>query len=281
MIDLMFDLLPLLILSLGFGYNTTQIPDVTWTWGKPNMGGTAGNIYAVPLQNVAAIPEADGFGIIRDDIQLKPGAKLTTLYHTQETGIVRFERQGEKDGGSCKNFIEWNTPGNEPDNFRFAASVINGPWIFFGYDTDKYLNIVGSIDFGAYNNTLNGTTGQAAADKKGVSYGFDANSPVPPLRYNGNIEDLLVKAPIATMPSNISSNSFDANWNEVEGATSYILDVSIRPDFRTYFVENLEVFALTQKIEGLTPNTTYYYRVRTRENIYLSSNSNVIAIKTA
>lgn len=268
-------------LIFALGYNSFTVQDVEWQAGKKNMGGTAGKIYGTPLENVESIPEPDSQGIIRRNIQLKPFAKLTTIYHTQGTGEVRFEGQGERDGGSFKNTLEWNTPGNEPDNMSLAANSINGTWIFFAKDTDKRLNIIGSLDFGAYRETLNGKTGKAAADKKGIDYGFAADSPTPPLRYAGEIKSLLVQAPIATAADEITNASFDANWNEVEKATAYLLDVSTKPDFDGYVLESFEVNGLTHTVAGLQADTTYYYRVRTRENIYVSSNSNVMAVTTS
>lgn len=87
----------------------------------------------------------------------------------------------------------------------------------------------------------------------------------------------------ATSPSNITSNSFSANWNAASGATGYHIDVSTDPDFFSMVtgyndrdVGNVVTFNLT----GLNPKTRYYYRIRVYNELGLSPNSNVIDVLT-
>lgn len=75
----------------------------------------------------------------------------------------------------------------------------------------------------------------------------------------------LVPPPTSSNPSNITSTSFLAKW--VGGGSSYygfFIDVAAVPDFgsiisTSYFPTNS---ANSKSVTGLTPNTTYYYRVR-------------------
>jgi phosphodiesterase/alkaline phosphatase D-like protein len=60
-------------------------------------------------------------------------------------------------------------------------------------------------------------------------------------------------------------SSFMATWEEVSGATGYLLDVSTDESFSSYVdgYHDLNVGdANARVITGLTPGTTYYYRVR-------------------
>ncbi len=89
--------------------------------------------------------------------------------------------------------------------------------------------------------------------------------------------------PAATAASNITANSFTANWSAVNGATDYWLDVSTTSGFSTFVtgynmkeVGNVTGFDVT----GLDPNTTYYYRVRASNNTGTSANSNTITVTT-
>jgi hypothetical protein len=79
--------------------------------------------------------------------------------------------------------------------------------------------------------------------------------------------------PVTTPATNVLDDSFTANWNPVAGATNYLLDVStfsnfIDPDMfdgDQSFLPGFHDFSTTSNsasITGLSPNTTYYYRVR-------------------
>ena len=59
--------------------------------------------------------------------------------------------------------------------------------------------------------------------------------------------------------------SFMASWDNVAGATGYLLDVSTSDSFSDYVdgYHDLDVGDLTEQVvTDLTPGTTYYYRVR-------------------
>ena len=90
-------------------------------------------------------------------------------------------------------------------------------------------------------------------------------------------------APVATAATNVTANSFTANWGSVSTATNYILDVSTVADFSTFVtgfnmkdVGNVTTFDVT----GLDPNTTYYYRVHSWDGTNASANSNTITVVT-
>ena len=70
----------------------------------------------------------------------------------------------------------------------------------------------------------------------------------------------------------------------VSGATNYRLDVSTSNSFTNYVpgYNNLDVGNTTSyPVTGLSPNTTYYYRVRTYNGCATSANSNVKSVQTA
>lgn len=91
---------------------------------------------------------------------------------------------------------------------------------------------------------------------------------------------LLVGIPVATAATLLQSSGFTANWNPVPDATSYRLDVSTSSSFSSYVsgYQDLNVTAISKTITGLTPNTTYYYRVRAKNALATSVNSNVITV---
>ncbi len=90
-------------------------------------------------------------------------------------------------------------------------------------------------------------------------------------------------APTATGADNFTCTSMNANWGAVSGATAYFIDVSTSSTFATFVgtYSNLNVgSATTENITGLTPNTTYYYRIRASNGCSTSLNSNTITVGT-
>ncbi len=87
-------------------------------------------------------------------------------------------------------------------------------------------------------------------------------------------------APIANAASNVLSSSFSANWNAVTGGTGYRIDVATDNGFTNILgsYNNLDVSNVTTySVTGLSPNSTYYYRVRAYNTGGTSSSSNIIS----
>ena len=90
----------------------------------------------------------------------------------------------------------------------------------------------------------------------------------------------LPSAPTATEETNASASGFTATWTlPAGGATSYSLDVSENIDFSSYVsgYENLTVTGTSQVVSGLSPNTTYYYRVKANNASGTSTSTTITA----
>ncbi len=89
-------------------------------------------------------------------------------------------------------------------------------------------------------------------------------------------------APDAKEASEITINSFTANWDHVFKAKGYQLDVSEDENFSSFLqgYENKSINQLFETISGLAQNTDYYYRVRSIVNEEVSENSNTISVST-
>jgi hypothetical protein len=90
-------------------------------------------------------------------------------------------------------------------------------------------------------------------------------------------------APVATAATDITYGSFTANWNEVEGAEYYVIEISTTPDFATVLPgwDDWQNVGLSANVTQLTGSTTYYYRVVAVSGDNSSEYSNVIEVTTA
>lgn len=85
-------------------------------------------------------------------------------------------------------------------------------------------------------------------------------------------------APVATAATNVKGVEITANWGAVTGATSYTVSIDSNPAFTapiTYSTTNLY-----KVIGGLSPTTTYYYRVVATNPANTSPVSNTISATT-
>jgi uncharacterized protein (TIGR02145 family) len=90
-------------------------------------------------------------------------------------------------------------------------------------------------------------------------------------------------APVILNASEITHESFVANWKTSDGATGYYLDVSESPTFASFMMgyEDKDVGnVLNSLVEDLEPFTTYYFRLRAYNEHCNSDYSLVGTLKT-
>src|SRR5690606_10017275 len=89
-------------------------------------------------------------------------------------------------------------------------------------------------------------------------------------------------APTAVSAIDITTESATLRWEDEHMADSYRLDVSTSSSFDSFVngYENRSVSGTSLAIDGLSANTTYYYRVRAVNSQGTSGNSNTVSFKT-
>jgi hypothetical protein len=145
--------------------------------------------------------------------------------------------------------------GNTPLQFRWSDGS-NGAVVIVS-SPDVYTLTV--------TNTLNGCTAVASISIT------DNRTGVPSL-------------PIATPATNILAQGFTANWLPSARATSYLIDISESATFQSFlpsYQGRILSNVVSLDVTGLSPSTTYYYRIRARNAGGTSGNSNVIEVTTS
>ena len=88
-------------------------------------------------------------------------------------------------------------------------------------------------------------------------------------------------APVVNSASLIQQQQFTANWSSVQGATSYVLQVSTQSNFSNYVYNNSVGNNVSFNVNGLLASTTYYYRIQAINSCGSSSFSNSQSVSTS
>ncbi|MDI1315851.1 cadherin-like beta sandwich domain-containing protein, partial [Flavobacterium sp.] len=80
------------------------------------------------------------------------------------------------------------------------------------------------------------------------------------------LESYAMVVPVGTAATSVSASGFNANWTApaTGSVTNYLLDVSTSSTFASFVsgYQALNVSGLSKAVSGLSPGTTYYYKVR-------------------
>lgn len=223
------------------------------------------------------------------------GLKANTTYYYR---VRAYNTDGD---GSSSDVITISTLPNPPDApvvdtaSNVLLSTFTTKWSPIATATGYKLDIAIDNTFTSFvdgyknkdvgNVTSYGVTGLTA----NTTYYFRIraySASVESINSNINTVTTLVNpplAPVANNAFNVQQTSFGANWNNVENATSYLLDVAtdnsftdLLPDYKNKEIQNNTSFSVT----GLQPNTTYYYQLRAHNRSGFSPYSKTIMVIT-
>jgi cyclophilin family peptidyl-prolyl cis-trans isomerase len=95
--------------------------------------------------------------------------------------------------------------------------------------------------------------------------------------------DTVPNSPLLNTPTTgtiVTGTSRLLKWFSVSDAIYYHLDVSTDSNFTTLF-KSIDIAAIANNVSGLSPNTTYYWRVRTNNGGHWSANSSAWNFNTS
>ena len=218
------------------------------------LNNVPGGVYFSGWTSVVQPLGTNVFGLHHPDGYIPP---TVASYLRRSTGNITSTNE------NCLNLVNgydvrWTTGSAEP------GSSGSGLWSSNGY-------LVGVLSCGPLPPTCNNP---AAGFSKFANFYSQIRQYISPAT---------PPAPVANPATFVASHSFRANWRRVNNATGYRLDVATNNSFTNYVTgyQNLNVGnALSRSVAGLSPSTTYYYRVRAYNGNGTSGNSNVVSVTT-
>ena len=117
---------------------------------------------------------------------MKSGKFFFSVYSTEETSKVDDENQGETDGQSFVQKATIFHPGTSAEVLAFAKQVNNDDMVFIFLEADGKRRVIGSKAFPARSKP-SFTTGQATADRKGMTMEIQSYGYTPAPLYTGKI----------------------------------------------------------------------------------------------
>jgi hypothetical protein len=135
----------------------------------------------------------------------------------------------------------------------FDSTAVGGP----------YNNITGAVPFTTYYYRLR------SRNTTGVS------------PYSNTVTVPMTAPTVATGATNFTPTGFTANWELLNGATGYKLDIAKLSSFGPVVHTSVWDSSITGNsftVTGLAPDTTYFYRVRTVSGAGTSDNSNTMVV---
>jgi len=161
--------------------------------GFENMGGFTINAYLAITSHVETFPSlianpssAEEAIVMAGDYVMKSNKYFLKLYATEDTLKMAAEQQGDLDGQSFAIKGELFHPGTKNEALGLARMLNNARTVLILIDDNGERFVIGSKEHPCYLKPKV-DWGQKAADRKGVTFEFMANSYSPAMKYEGAI----------------------------------------------------------------------------------------------
>lgn len=253
------------------------------------LSGTAGTPVTITGQNFNTFITASINGLNVPITQVNETSITATIPAGAAIGRLALSYRGQQTN-TVSNFIVTPTALSalniDPTTFTATWSNVGAREYFLDVSDDEFQTVLSG-----YNNIpVAGTQLNVTGFQPGKAYQYRVRSSDGiTLSGNSNIVTALTLtlAPATLLATQVTENSFIANWSPVAGASGYYLDVVARDDsFTSQFLNgytNLDVAGSSnssQVITGLSPYTSYYYRIRAYNATGSSVFSNIMNVVT-
>lgn len=211
--------------------------------------------------HIAAIKEGTTRSLfINGELVTLSGTAITTAANTQVLTIGVHNLQTPRYfTGSIDEVRIWNT----------ARSISSIKEFMFNTISNTTNNLVEYYNFdngiaGASNSGLTTLQDQTTTANNGTLTNFSLSG-----SSSNWVESYAMVIPLVKTETNQTTSTFTANWDapeisNLQTINNYFLDISTNDNFSSFVsgYNALNVTGTSYNVTGLTPNTTYYYRVR-------------------
>jgi hypothetical protein len=176
-----------------------DLSDISHTAGADNTAGIQQKILFARLEDIDILPlpdkdDSSGSGSLSDlvtisqSIRMQPYKKFYELYVTLEAAKLDSNSQGDLDGMSFKNVLEFFHPGSKADILGLAQWAKNSDLIFLVPESDGVVRLIGHRGYPAKMTKAQLTTGQKTSDRKGNTFTFESARKGPAPIFRGKID---------------------------------------------------------------------------------------------
>lgn len=172
--------------------------DIKHEDGEDNTSGLTQDILVAKLEDILTLPEpvlndSTGNGKFEDlvtitsDIQMKPGKYFRTIQAILETVKLDGTPQGEMDGKSLLNRLDFILAGNKAAALGFQQWCKNSSLVFLVKELDGNVRILGHKLYPAKLVEGPGTTGAASTERKQIAFAFQSVRKGPAPIFKGRV----------------------------------------------------------------------------------------------
>lgn len=162
-----------------------NLANIDFTNGSDNTAGLGQKLWYASIDDIETLPapvvddsvatgDLASLVTISDNIIMKPGKRFFSMYATIETGGLTSTPQGEFDGKSFVNALEFTHPGSAPQAEGFKQWSKNSSLIWLVQEQDGAIRILGHRAYPAKFVDGTGTTGVKTADLKANMFKFQS-----------------------------------------------------------------------------------------------------------